>query len=59
MIVHVICWDGIEYDRNATHEEIERERKNGNVKEENGIITFDFSLMRKYEQINHSLGQAS
>ncbi len=55
MIVHVICWDGIEYDRNATQEEINHEREEGNVKEENGAITFDFSIMRKYKQINQPI----
>ena len=41
--VHVICWDGVEYTREATKEEIDTQRKNGYVKEDGySGITFDF-----------------
>jgi hypothetical protein len=45
--VHIICWDGVKYTRDATKDEIDRECRNGYV---NGYvngdgysyITFDF-----------------
>jgi hypothetical protein len=41
--VHVICWDGVEYIREATREEIDTQRKNGYVKEDGySGTTFDF-----------------
>jgi hypothetical protein len=41
--VHVICWDGVEYTREATKDEIDAWRKNGYVKEDGySGITFDF-----------------
>ena len=41
--VHVICWDGIQYSRKATEDEIDTQRKNGYVKEDGySGITFDF-----------------
>ena len=41
--VHVICWDGVEYTREATKDEIDTQRKNGYVKEDGySGITFDF-----------------
>lgn len=41
--VHVICWDGVEYSRDATKDEIDTQRKNGYVKEDGySGITFDF-----------------
>ena len=41
--VHVVCWDGVEYDRDADKQEIDEQRNNGYVKEDGymGII-FDF-----------------
>lgn len=32
-IIHVICWDGLEYDRDATEDEVNTLRKNGYVTE--------------------------
>ena len=41
--VHVICWDGVEYTREATKDEIEKKKKNGYIKEDGySGITFDF-----------------
>jgi len=41
--VHVICWDGVEYTREATKDEIDTQRKNGYIKEDGySGITFDF-----------------
>ena len=41
--VHVICWDGVQYTREATKDEIDTQRKNGYVKEDGySGITFDF-----------------
>lgn len=41
--VHVICWDGVEYKREASKEEIDTQRKNGYAKEDGySGITFDF-----------------
>ena len=41
--VHIICWDGVEYTREATKDEIDTQRKNGYVKEDGySGITFDF-----------------
>ncbi len=41
--VRIICWDGIEYTREATKEEIDMQRKNGYVKGDGySGITFDF-----------------
>ena len=41
--VHVICWDGVEYTREATKAEIDAQRKSGYVKEDGySGITFDF-----------------
>lgn len=41
--VRVICWDGVEYTREATKDEIDTQRKNGHVKEDGySEITFDF-----------------
>lgn len=42
--VHVICWDYVEYDREATLSEIEENTKNGYVQGniQNGII-FNFA----------------
>lgn len=40
--VHVICWDGVEYDRDADKEEIEEHKKAGRVKYADGKIVFDF-----------------
>ena len=41
--VHVICWDGVEYTREATKDEIDTQRKKGYVKEDGySGITFDF-----------------
>ena len=31
--IHVICWDGLEYDRDATEDEVDCLRKNGYVTE--------------------------
>lgn len=43
--VHVICWDGVEYTREATKEEIDAQRKRGYVKEDGySGITFDFRV---------------
>lgn len=42
-LVRVICWDGVEYTREATKYEIDTQRKNGYVKEDGYLgITFDF-----------------
>lgn len=45
MLVHIICWDGVEYDREATQEEIEEMRVKGYTKEPSGYepIMFDFT----------------
>jgi len=40
--VHIITWDGMEYDRNAVSWEIAQEKVNGNYKQINGVPTFDF-----------------
>lgn len=41
--VHVICWDGVEYDRKANKQEIDEQRNNGYVKEGGYAgVTFDF-----------------
>ncbi len=41
--VHVICWDGVDYLREATKDEIDTQRKNGYVKEDGYFgITFNF-----------------
>ena len=41
--VHVICWDGAEYTREASKDEIDTQRKNGYIKEDGYTgITFDF-----------------
>ncbi len=41
--VRVICWDGVEYTREATKEEIDKKRKRGYVKEDGySGTTFDF-----------------
>ena len=43
--VRVICWDGVEYTREATKDEIDTQRKNGYVKEDGySGITFDFRV---------------
>ena len=43
--VRVICWDGVEYTREATKEEIDAQRKRGYVKEDGySGITFDFRV---------------
>ena len=39
----VICWDGVEYEREATKDEINTQRKDGYVKEDGySSVTFDF-----------------
>ena len=45
MLVHVICWDGVEYDREADEQEIKEMRDKGYTKEPSGYepITFDFT----------------
>ena len=44
--VHVICWDYVEYDREATISEIEENKKLGYAKGNvNKGITFDFSIV--------------
>lgn len=50
--VHVICWDYVEYDREATLSEIEENRKNGYVQGniKNGI-TFNFAGALKFKNI--------
>ncbi len=41
--VHVICWDGVPYDRTTTLEEIYSHLENGYLKEDGfSGITFDF-----------------
>ncbi len=41
--VHVICWDGVQYDRKADKEEIDRMRAQGYVKKDGYTgTTFDF-----------------
>lgn len=41
--VHIICWDDVQYDREADKNEIDRMRKQGYVKEDGYTgITFDF-----------------
>ena len=43
IMVHVICWDGVEYDRESSKHEIDKLRKGGYVKEKGYLgITFDF-----------------
>lgn len=41
--VHIVCWDGVEYDRHTTKEEIDKQREAGHLVD-NGHhrITFDF-----------------
>lgn len=50
--VHVICWDYVEYDREATLSEIEENTKNGYVQGniQNGI-TFNFTGALKFKNI--------
>jgi len=43
IMVHVICWDGVEYNRESSKHEIDKLRKGGYVKEKGYHgITFDF-----------------
>ena len=52
MLVHIICWDGVEYDREATPEEITEMRDKGYTKEPSGYepITFDFTKSLKTKE---------
>ena len=40
--VHIITWDGLEYDRKATPWEIVKLKREGIAKDLNGNLTFDF-----------------
>ena len=40
--VHVITWDNVEYDREATSWEIAKYKKEGIAKETRGGLVFDF-----------------
>jgi len=41
-IVRIITWDGVEYDRETSDEEIDEQNKKGNIKYIDEKITFDF-----------------
>jgi len=43
MKAHIICWDGIEYDRSTDLEEYKFLLSEGVVKELNGKLIYDFS----------------
>lgn len=48
MEVHVICWDGIEYDRETDEAEIAKMEEDGYfLCVKNGQLVFDFSIMNK------------
>lgn len=40
--VHIICWDGYEYDRQATEWEIAQMKEDGVVKYHGEQLVFDF-----------------
>ena len=41
MNAHIICWDGVEYDRETDAEEIETRRQNGELRGTEDAPIFD------------------
>ena len=42
MMAHIICWDGIEYDRPITHEELNEHLRDGIATMTGETIVFNF-----------------
>jgi hypothetical protein len=53
MIVHIVCWDGVEYDREATEEEIQEQTSKGYVEiSTEGQTVFNFAKDIKDESVH-------